>query len=125
MNFVRALSFGYKEITYHNQTHAADVCQSFNYFCMEGGVKERLKLDNLEQMSCLISAAMHDFEHPGVNNVFLVSMNDAIAVNHNDQSVLENHHIAAAFRLMTENPKNNWAAKMAREDFKRVRHVII
>lgn len=48
MNFVRALANGYKDITYHNQTHAADVCQTFNYFCMEGGIKEKLKLDNLE-----------------------------------------------------------------------------
>ena len=26
INFVRALAMGYKRITYHNQTHAADVC---------------------------------------------------------------------------------------------------
>ena len=76
MCFVRKLCAGYKTITYHNQTHAADVCQTFNYFAMDGGVKDRIKLDNLEQMSCYISAALHDFEHPGVNNAFLVSMND-------------------------------------------------
>lgn len=84
MRFVRALAAGYKDITYHNQTHAADVCQTFNYFCVEGGMKDKLKLDNLEQMSCIISACLHDFEHPGVNNVFLVSVNDPVAVNHND-----------------------------------------
>ena len=26
INFVRALAMGYQRITYHNQTHAADVC---------------------------------------------------------------------------------------------------
>ena len=88
-------------------------------------MKEKLKMDNLEQMSCLVSAALHDFEHPGVNNVFLVSVNDAIAVSHNDTSVLENHHIASAFKLMVDNPANNWAVKMHRDDFKRARHVII
>ena len=41
-----------------------------------GGLKETLKMDNLEQMSCLIAAALHDYEHPGVNNAFLVNMND-------------------------------------------------
>ena len=76
MNFVRNLSAGYKSVTYHNQTHAADVCQTFNYFATDGGMKDVLKLDNLEFMSCLISATMHDYEHPGVNNAFLVMMND-------------------------------------------------
>ena len=42
----------------------------------EGGMKDRLKLDCLEEMSCIISAALHDFQHPGVNNVFLVNMTD-------------------------------------------------
>ena len=60
-------------------------------------MKELLKMDNLEQMSCLISAAMHDYEHPGVNSVFLVLMNDEKATRHNDVSVLENHHLAASF----------------------------
>jgi len=39
-------------------------------------MKEQLKLDNLEEMSCIISAALHDYEHPGVTNIFLVNMND-------------------------------------------------
>ena len=92
---------------------------------MDGGVKDRIKLDNLEQMSCYISAALHDFEHPGVNNAFLVSMNDQIAVRHNDVSVLENHHLAASFGLMTKDESCNWQKKMSRADFKRVRQVII
>jgi len=125
MCFVRSLAAGYKTITYHNQTHAADVCQTFNYFAVEGGVKDKIKLDNLEQMSCYISAALHDFEHPGVTNVFLVSMNDKIAVRHNDVSVLENHHLAASFRLMTKDENCNWQVRMSRADFKRVRQVII
>ena len=61
MYFVRHLAAGYKCITYHNQTHAADVCQTFNYFVTEGGMKDKLKLDCLEEMSCIISAALHDF----------------------------------------------------------------
>ena len=114
INFVRELAKGYKRITYHNQTHAADVCQTFNYFSIEGGLKDVLKLDNLEQMSCLISAAMHDFDHPGVNSVFLVNMNDEKAVRHNDASVLENHHLAMSFSLMRENPNCDWSVNMAK-----------
>ena len=124
MNFVRALEAGYKDITYHNQTHAADVCQTFNYFVTEGGMKDKLKMDNLEQMSCSIAAALHDFDHPGVNNVFLVAMNDQIAWRHNDESVLENHHLASSFQLMIE-PSRNWSSKMTIEDFRRCRQVIV
>ena len=60
-------------------------------------MKEKFKLDNLEEMSCYVSAALHDYEHPGVNSVFLVNMNDQMAIRHNDISVLENHHLASAF----------------------------
>ena len=48
MSFVRQLAVGYKQITYHNQTHAADVCATFNYFVTDGGMKEKIKMDNLE-----------------------------------------------------------------------------
>ncbi len=88
-------------------------------------MKETMKLDNLEHASCLIAAAMHDYEHPGVNSVFLISMSDPIAVRHNDVSILENHHLAASFMLMTSEPNCNWAIKMNQADYKRTRHVII
>ena len=87
-------------------------------------MKAKLKMDNLEEMSCLVSAAMHDYEHPGVNNVFLVNMNDPIAIRHNDVSVLESHHLAASFKLMTD-VENNWAINMSVAEFKRLRLVII
>lgn len=45
----------------------------------------------------MIAAALHDYDHPGVNSVFLVNMNDEKAIRHNDVSVLENHHLAASF----------------------------
>ena len=53
-------------------------------------------------MSCLIAAALHDYEHPGVNNPFLVAMNMPIAWKHNDESVLENYHLASSFKLMKD-----------------------
>ena len=87
-------------------------------------MKARLKMDNLEEMSCLVAAALHDYEHPGVNNAFLTNMNDLLAIRHNDVSVLESHHLAASFKLMTDD-KNNWAINMTMAEFKRLRQVII
>lgn len=88
-------------------------------------MKEKFKLDNLEEMSCYISAALHDYEHPGVTSPFLINMNDAMAVRHNDISVLENHHLASAFQLIESDEANNWMINMDRREYKRVRHVII
>ena len=91
----------------------------------DGGLKETLKLDMLEQMSCLISAAMHDYEHPGVNSAFLVNMNDEMATMHNDKSVLENHHLASSFMIMQRDASCNWAASMPQLEYQRARQVII
>ena len=74
MNFIRYIQNGYKKITYHNKTHAADLCQTFNYFLTTGQVRETIKLDNLECIAAYIAACVHDYEHPGVTNVFLVNM---------------------------------------------------
>ena len=125
MNFIKAIQHGYKKITYHNKTHAADLCQTFNYFLIGGGVREVIKLDNLECIAAYVAACVHDFEHPGVNNVFLVNKNDIIAIRHNDTSVLESHHIAAAFELMQSKEDLNWASRYHTNDFKRLRKIMI
>jgi len=69
----------------------------------------------------LTAAAVHDFEHPAVNNIFLQKIQDPIAIRHNDISVLEQHHIAASFELMMSDPGKNWAIKMPTDVFKRTR----
>lgn len=103
INYMMAIQRGYKGITYHNKTHAADLCQTFNYFRKQG-LQEKCELDNQELTALFVAACCHDFEHPGVNNAFLSNMRDPIAVRHNDQSVLESHHIAASFELMMSAP---------------------
>mgnify|MGYP002633581687 CR=1 FL=1 len=75
----------------------------------------------MEYLAVSTAAAVHDFEHPGVNNVFLQKIQDPIAIRHNDISVLESHHIAASFELMLGNTQNNWAVKLESEDYSRVR----
>ena len=53
-----------------------------------------------------LGATIHDFEHPGYNNAFLVASKDPVAILYNDSSVLENFHIASAWRLMLEDDLN-------------------
>lgn len=50
--------------------------------------------------AALVAAAIHDVDHPGRSNQFLIETSDHLAVLYNDNSVLENHHLAVAFKAM-------------------------
>ena len=52
--------------------------------------------------SCYLAAIVHDYEHRGVNNDFLIKTGDPLALLYNDVSPMENHHVAASFILMQE-----------------------
>ena len=54
----------------------------------------------MEVLAAIIASAIHDVDHPGVNNQFLVNTSSQMALMYNDESVLENHHLAVAFQLM-------------------------
>lgn len=51
-------------------------------------------------MAALVAAAVHDVDHPGVTNLFLIAIRQELAIMYNDISVLENHHVATAFRAL-------------------------
>ena len=92
---------------------------------VEGHLGEIAKIDEFEYLAILTAACVHDFEHPGVNNIFLSKIQDPVAVRYNDQSVLENHHIAAAFEVLLGDPTNNWAERFELTDFTRIRSLMI
>jgi len=46
--FISKIQKGYKNVTYHNKTHGADLCQTYNYFCMEGKLIEKCNMDDVE-----------------------------------------------------------------------------
>ncbi|GMF15608.1 unnamed protein product [Phytophthora lilii] len=52
--------------------------------------------------SALIAAAIHDVNHPGVNNAFLVATTAPLAIKYSDDSVLERMHLAEAFQTCTK-----------------------
>ena len=62
-------------------------------------------LTDLEVAVSIISCLVHDTDHPGFNNPYMVATWDKLALWYNDRSVLENHHIAVAFDTMLWDPE--------------------
>uniref|UniRef100_I3JFT6 Phosphodiesterase n=1 Tax=Oreochromis niloticus TaxID=8128 RepID=I3JFT6_ORENI len=75
----------------------------------------------LELMALYVAAAMHDYDHPGRTNAFLVATNAPQAVLYNDRSVLENHHAASAWSLYLSRPEFNFLVNLDHMEFKRFR----
>uniref|UniRef100_A0A3B4AGE4 Phosphodiesterase n=1 Tax=Periophthalmus magnuspinnatus TaxID=409849 RepID=A0A3B4AGE4_9GOBI len=79
----------------------------------------------LELMALYVAAAMHDYDHPGRTNAFLVATSAPQALLYNDRSVLENHHAAAAWNLFMSQPEFNFLANLEHVEFKRFRFLVI
>ena len=63
-------------------------------------------MTKIEIFSLLIAAAIHDYDHPGKTNGYLIATKDPLAVLYNDRSVLENHHMAYAWKLLDHDGLN-------------------
>ncbi|XP_053176909.1 cGMP-inhibited 3',5'-cyclic phosphodiesterase 3A-like [Scomber japonicus] len=79
----------------------------------------------LELMALYVAAAMHDYDHPGRTNAFLVATSAPQALLYNDRSVLENHHAASAWNLFMSRPEYNFLVNLEHVEFKRFRFLVI
>ncbi|XP_028307531.1 cGMP-inhibited 3',5'-cyclic phosphodiesterase A-like isoform X1 [Gouania willdenowi] len=89
------------------------------YGCLSGLIPA------LELMALYVAAAMHDYDHPGRTNAFLVATSAPQAVLYNDRSVLENHHAASAWNLFMSHPDYNFLVNLDHGEFKRFRFLVI
>uniref|UniRef100_UPI00398EEEA8 3',5'-cyclic-AMP phosphodiesterase 4D isoform X4 n=1 Tax=Pristiophorus japonicus TaxID=55135 RepID=UPI00398EEEA8 len=88
------------DVAFHNNIHAADVAQS-THVLLSTPALEAVFTD-LEVLTAIFASAIHDVDHPGVSNQFLINTNSELALMYNDSSVLENHHLAVGFKLLQE-----------------------
>jgi hypothetical protein len=71
-----------------------------------GGLQNLCKLTPFDKLGFLISAIIHDYKHMGLTNAFHESSRSSLATRYNDISILENYHIAQAFKLMNNDIMN-------------------
>uniref|UniRef100_A0A3Q2Z157 Phosphodiesterase n=2 Tax=Hippocampus comes TaxID=109280 RepID=A0A3Q2Z157_HIPCM len=90
----------HSDVAYHNSLHAADVAQS-THILLSTPALDAVFTD-LEVLAAIFAAAIHDVDHPGVSNQFLINTNSELALMYNDESVLENHHLAVGFKLLQQ-----------------------
>ena len=95
--FLKRIESGYMPNPYHNKTHAADVLQTMHHMLLSGGILEHLT--DIEVFAALIAAIIHDHEHPGLNQNFLVNTGASHAITYNDQTVLEMHHVCSVYKV--------------------------
>lgn len=71
-----------------SRTHAADVLRTLYVLLTHGGVLKATLPENQDigLMACLLAAIVHDFEHRGLNNDFLVKSADPLAVSSGSSS---------------------------------------
>jgi hypothetical protein len=132
-NFLRDVSDSYLPNPYHNSIHGADVANASAYFI--SSINTQNNFTELEVSCLLISALVHDLGHPGVNNPFLVATKSREAMIciilsfssnslDNDQSVLENFHIASFYKVL-QKKGSNILSGLTEKDYKQYRKLSV
>lgn len=123
VQYLYAVERGYwAENAYHNASHGTDVVQACYYFLTTAGMARHFEPHDL--FAVLMGAAVHDLDHPGVNNNFEIAIRSDKALIYNDRSPLENHHISRAFVLL-RNDELNLFHKTSPKDLNEIRRVMI
>ena len=103
----------FKENPYHCTVHILDSIQGLNYLMTHGDIVKILKKHDV--FASYIGCMLHDYEHPGYSNQFIVRTKHPLATRYSDISVLESHHLAAGFSIMFTYPKSNVMENMPYE----------
>ncbi|KAI8812445.1 hypothetical protein BJ742DRAFT_768518 [Cladochytrium replicatum] len=122
VKFLSVIEEGYRDLPYHSSCHAADVLHAINYFSTSEPFSSHVT--DIELLAAYTAAVIHDYDHPGVNNAFLTKIGDPKAILYNDRSILENHHVASAFAILSRE-ECNFVELLPRDIFRQFREQVI
>ena len=111
ISFLVDVENAYFSFAYHNHIHACDTVQAVHFLLSECGLHSTANLTPLDTLSLVLSTAMHDVGHPGLNNGFHVATRDSLAISYHDVSVLENYHAGIGMQLLSR-PANNFLGEL-------------
>uniref|UniRef100_A0A671VF33 3',5'-cyclic-nucleotide phosphodiesterase n=1 Tax=Sparus aurata TaxID=8175 RepID=A0A671VF33_SPAAU len=114
MSFVEALEVGYSKHKnpYHNLMHAADVTQTVHYLLLKTGAHFSLNF------------SVHYSSARDYCFLFHFGRSDT-AILYNDRSVLESHHVSAAYRLLQEDDEMNILYNLSKDDWRSLRALVV
>ena len=98
--FVGTVRARYCANPYHNWRHAVSVTHVVFLALWRTRAAAEI-LEPIDRLAALLAALCHDVGHPGVNNAFESATLSARALTYNDTSVLEHHHSAIMFELLS------------------------
>jgi GAF domain-containing protein len=109
-SLILAIRKKYCHHPFHNFKHAFSVLH-FSYLILRHNKANSHAdiLDSLDVLALLISALAHDVAHTGRTNQFEINSSSLLALTHNDQSVLENHHCSTFFTILRAESCNIFA----------------
>uniref|UniRef100_M3XT07 Dual specificity calcium/calmodulin-dependent 3',5'-cyclic nucleotide phosphodiesterase 1A n=1 Tax=Mustela putorius furo TaxID=9669 RepID=M3XT07_MUSPF len=127
ISFAEGLEVGYSKYKnpYHNLIHAADVTQTVHYIMLHTGIMMNMWLPRQQCLEISYSKLCHPIQNTtGTNSFFVQFLRSDVALLYNDRSVLENHHVSAAYRLMQEE-EMNVLINLSKDDWRDLRNLVI
>ncbi|KAJ8010988.1 hypothetical protein DPEC_G00053540 [Dallia pectoralis] len=73
----------------------------------------------------IFAAAVHDYEHTGTTNNFHIQTRSDSAILYNDRSILESHHVSAAYRLLQDDDEMNIFYNLSKDDWRELRALVV
>ncbi|EGB04789.1 hypothetical protein AURANDRAFT_55037, partial [Aureococcus anophagefferens] len=98
--FLLRISSDYGDNPYHSRAHGADALLTTHLLLTKQDLAKRCSPDEL--LAAYVGAAVHDYSHPGSSNAHEVKVASPLALRYSDDTVLERHHLAAAFMVLAE-----------------------
>ena len=138
-DFVTNIALMYRDNPFHNFEHASHVTMSVVKFMsriVAPTGKDASELhdhtygitsDPLTQFACVLSALIHDVDHPGVPNSQLIKEETKLARHYNGKSVAEQNSVDLAWELLTDDSYHELVHTLcgSESEWKRFRQLVV